>query len=218
MPIERNLQAKGRMAAHFDGEMSPLRVDNVEMVVIDQRPVFGPAQHHFAGVIVFGLPDQGRSFGDENGKDPSELGIDGAKCFGLGVLGFVADIKVAQRNFMFAGIGMDAPGKVPRQLAQSLLVQLRVGKEPVPPGQKATAGLAQREVAAQGNAIRAVVGPAKPVRHVGREVVRSCHAPRLSKPAVRQQGEPLFPSAVWEKACIAMFKSSLRMRKLSDDP
>jgi hypothetical protein len=155
-------------------------------------------------VIIFGLPDQGRSFGHENGKDPSEVRVGGAKFLGLGVLGFVADVKVAQRNFMLAGIGMDAPGKVPRQLAQSLLGQLRVGKEPVPPGQKATAGLAQREVAAQGNAIRAVVGPAKPVRQVGRQVVRSCHAPRLSKPAVRQQGEPLFPSAVWEKACVTI--------------
>ena len=113
---------------------------------------------------------------------------------------------------------MDAPGKVPRQLAQSLLGQLRVGKEPVPPGQKATAGLAQREVAAQGNAIRAVVGPAKPVRQVGRQVVRSCHAPRLSKPAVRQQGEPLFPSAVWEKACTAMLKSVRTLRELSCGP
>ena len=159
------------MAAHFDGEVSPLRVDNVEMVVIDERPVFRPAQHHFTGVIVFGLPDQGRSFGHEYGKDPSELGIGGAKLFGLDVLGFVAAVKVAQRDFVFAGIGMDAPGKVPRQLAQSLLGQLRVGKEPVPPGQKATAGLAQREVATQANVIHTVVGATEQIRHVGREVV-----------------------------------------------
>jgi hypothetical protein len=41
----------------------------------------------------------------------------------LGVLGFVADVKVAQHNFVFAGIGVDAPGKIPRQPAQSLLGQ-----------------------------------------------------------------------------------------------
>ena len=171
MPIERNLQAKGRMTAHLDGEVPPLRVNNVEMVVIDQRPVFRPAQHHFAVAIVFGLPDQGWSFGDENSKHPSELGIDGAKFFGLGVLGFVADGKVAQRNFMFAGIGMHAPGKVPRQRAQSLLRQQRVGKEFVPPGQKATAGLPQWEVAANRNAIHTVVGATEQIRHVGREIV-----------------------------------------------
>src|SRR5262249_52034559 len=36
MPIERNLQAKGRMAAHFNGEVSPLRVDNMKMVMVDE--------------------------------------------------------------------------------------------------------------------------------------------------------------------------------------
>ena len=73
--------------------MIPLRIDNVEMVVIDQGPVFGPPQHHFAVAIIFGLPNQGRSFGNKNGKHPSELGIGGAKFLGLGVLGFVADSK-----------------------------------------------------------------------------------------------------------------------------
>src|SRR5215813_11277747 len=157
MPIERNLQAKGRMTAHFNAEVSPLRVDNVEMVVIDQPPVFGPPQHHFAVAIIFGLSNQGRSFGNENGKHPSELGIGGAKFLGLGVLGVVADSKVTQRDFMFASISMHAPGKVPRQLAQSLLTQRRVGKESVPPGQKTSARLAQREVAGHGNAIHTVV-------------------------------------------------------------
>ena len=105
---------------------------------------------------------------------------------------------------MFVGIGMHAPGKVPRQLAQSPFGQRRVRKELVPPRQQPPAGLAQRKVAAHGNAIRAVVGAAKPIRHVDRQVVRSCHVPRLPKPAVRRQGEPLFPSAVWEKACITI--------------
>jgi hypothetical protein len=171
MPIERNLQAKGRMAAHLDGEVSPLRVHNMEMVVIDQRPALGPTQYHFAVAIVFGLPDQGRSFGNEYGKDTSEVRVGGAKLFGLGVLGLVAGGKIAQRDLMFAGIGMHAPGKVPRQLAQSLLAQLRVGKKLVPPGQQPPAGLAQREVAAHANAIYTVVGATEQIRHVGREVV-----------------------------------------------
>ena len=57
------------------------------MVMVDEPPVFGPSQHYFTSGIVFGLPDQGRSFGNENGKHPSELGIGGAKFLGLGVLG-----------------------------------------------------------------------------------------------------------------------------------
>ena len=121
MPIERNLQAKGRMAAHFNSEVSPLRVENVKVVVINQRPVLRSAQHHFAVVIVFSLPYQGRSFSHENGKDASEARTSRTKFFGFGVLGFVADGKVAQRNLMFAGIGMHTSGKVPGQLAQSYL-------------------------------------------------------------------------------------------------
>src|SRR5262245_66407172 len=105
MPIERNLQAKGRMTAHFNGEMSPLRVDNVEMVMVDEPPVFGPSQHYFTVAIIFGLPNQGRSFGNENGKHPSELGIGGAKFLGLGVLGFIADRKIPERDFVVAEIG-----------------------------------------------------------------------------------------------------------------
>src|SRR5262245_55144382 len=83
------------------------------MVMVDEPPVFGPSQHYFTSGIVFGLPDQGRSFGNENGKHPSELGIGRTKFFGLGVLGFVADSKVTQRGFMFASKGMHAPGKAP---------------------------------------------------------------------------------------------------------
>src|SRR5262249_27391911 len=127
------------------------------VVMIDEPPVFGPSQHYFTRRIVFGLPDQGRSFGNENGKHPSKLGIGGAKIFGFGVLGFVADSKVTRRDFRSASIGMHAPGKVPRQLAQSLLAQLGVGKELVPPSQQSPTGLAKWEVATHANAIHTVV-------------------------------------------------------------
>jgi hypothetical protein len=127
------------------------------MVMVDEPPVFGPSQHYFTVAIIFGLPDQGRSFGNKNGKHPSKLGIGRAKFFGLGVLGFVADSKVTQRDFMFASMGMHAPGKVPRQLAQSLLTQRRVGKELVPPSQQSPTGLAKWEIAAHGNPIHTVV-------------------------------------------------------------
>ena len=74
MRIERNLQGKGRMAAHLDGEVYTLRIDNVEMVVIEKGLVFGKQQHHFAVAIIFGLRKKGRSFGNENGKHTRNLG------------------------------------------------------------------------------------------------------------------------------------------------
>src|SRR5262245_49184067 len=149
------------MAAHLNSEVSPLRIDNVEMVVIVEGPVLGPPQRYFTVASIFGLPNQGRSFGNENGKHPSELGIGGAKFLGLGVLGFIADRKIPERDFVFARIGVHAPGKVPRQLAQSLLAQLGVGKELVPPSQQSPTGLAKWEVATHANAIHTVVSAAE---------------------------------------------------------
>ena len=103
--------------------------------MVDQRPTLGPAQHHFALLIVFGLPDQSRSFGNENGQYPAKLRIQRAKFFRLGMFGFVADGKVAQRNLVFARTSMHAPGKVPSQLAQSLLAQRCIRKKLVSPSQ-----------------------------------------------------------------------------------
>jgi hypothetical protein len=40
---------------------------------------------------------------------------------------------------------------------------------------------------------------------------------RVSVAAVRRQGEPLFPSAVWEKACTTMLESLRGSRKFSGD-
>jgi hypothetical protein len=37
----------------------------------------------------------------------------------------------------------------------------------------------------------------------------------LQKPPVRRQGEPLFPSVVWEKACTTMLESFRAVRKFS---
>ena len=96
--------------------------------MVDEPPVFGPSQHYFTVAIIFGLPNQGRSFGNENGKHPSKLGIGRAKFFGLGVLGFVADSKVTQRDSMLASIGMHAPGKVPRQLRSRCSLSAVLGK------------------------------------------------------------------------------------------
>src|SRR4029077_18974052 len=91
--------------------------------------------------------------------------------------------------------------------------QRRVGKKLVPPRQQPSAGLSQRIIPAQRNAIHAVVGPLKPIRQIGRQVVRGCHVPRLSKPAVRRQANLFFPSAVWEKACIAILENLRETRK-----
>src|SRR5262249_60330211 len=94
------------MAAHLNSEVSPLRIDNVEMVVIDEGPVFGPPQHYFTVAIIFGLPNQGRSFGNENGKHPSELGIGGGKIFGRGGAWFCGGPERRERGSLFLARGV----------------------------------------------------------------------------------------------------------------
>jgi len=97
------------------------------------------------------------------------------------MFGFVADGKVAQRNLVFARTSMHAPGKVPSQLAQSLLGQRCVRKQLVPPCQKPTAGLAKRKIAAHRNAVHTVVGATEQVCHIGRKIVGGCHEPDITQ-------------------------------------
>jgi hypothetical protein len=42
--VEHHLHGKGRMAAHLDGEMAPLSVDEVKVVMINVRPAFRALQ------------------------------------------------------------------------------------------------------------------------------------------------------------------------------
>ena len=39
MAVEHDLRAKRRMTGHLDGDVSPVRVQDVERVVIDKSPL-----------------------------------------------------------------------------------------------------------------------------------------------------------------------------------
>jgi len=99
MAIENDLGAKGRIATHAHHDMPPIRIDDLEVVMLDVRP--GILVIDFKDVT-FGAeldsPNRGGSSSDQHGKDALELGIFGQK--GHGDLAFV-----------IAGVAFD-PGKV----------------------------------------------------------------------------------------------------------
>ena len=187
MPIERNLQAKGRMAAHLNREVAPFLIDDVEVIVVDQGPALGPAQHDFARAIVLGLPHQRRSLGHQDEKDALKVRIGRSQFFGLGVFGLVADGAVAQRDLMLVSVGLHSPGNVARHSAQPCLCQRRLGIELVPPSQQTATGLAHREITAQRNAIHAVIRSLEQLSDIAREIIRCRHESNDTKPAVRRR-------------------------------
>ena len=79
------------MTAHPDRDMPPVPIDEMEVIMVDQRRTFGAIEHHLAFRIRIRLPDPRRGAGDEHGKDSDKGGILGLKLFRLVVLGLVAD-------------------------------------------------------------------------------------------------------------------------------
>lgn len=60
MAVEADLHVKWRMAAHLDGQLSPVRIQDVKVIMLHRLPRRLPAQDQFARAISFGFPNQGR--------------------------------------------------------------------------------------------------------------------------------------------------------------
>jgi hypothetical protein len=88
MTIENDLGAKGRIATHPHHDTPPIRIDDLEVVMLDVRPgilVIDSTDLAFGSEL--DPPNRAGSSSDEHGKDAPELGIFGEK--GLGDLAFV---------------------------------------------------------------------------------------------------------------------------------
>jgi hypothetical protein len=217
MAIETDLHTKGGMPAHFDGQVPPDPVQNVKMVMLDQRPGRLAPQDQFALTVPLGFPDQGRSSSHQDGKDALEGGILGQEFLGSLVLGFVTQQTVDDGDVRFLGEAMKPATEVARHLLQPLLIQGRTGAELIPPGQKTSAGLAHEKVAVEDDTIDAIIAAIQQIGDIRREIVRQVHGQEYTftrKPCERlfAEGEPLFPSEVWEKACPAIVEAVRKLR------
>ena len=71
--VEHHLQGKGRMAAHLDGEVAPLFVDEVKVVMIHIRPLLTALQVRHVTFTAVDLPHQRRCLGHQNQKQTNEV-------------------------------------------------------------------------------------------------------------------------------------------------
>ena len=54
--MRQDLGSKREVSAHSDGDMAPLFLQDVEVVMIDQRPILGPTNDQLAPAAVLDLP------------------------------------------------------------------------------------------------------------------------------------------------------------------
>jgi len=123
VPIDNDLGAEGRVAGHANGDMAPLGIDDMEVVVFDVGPMFGPCElGNLPGVVAVDLPDWSGRFGAEDQKEPFESRILGEIRFG--------DLMLALPGFHFQpGDGMAGTiGAKPASEGSSHIAQGAIGE------------------------------------------------------------------------------------------
>jgi len=157
MSIQDDLCSKGRMAAHLDGDMPPIRVKNVERIVIDKRIL--PSQvNHCATFGPLHIPNWGRRTSDQDQKYPGVAGF--RRKISLSDFVFpLSWLTVDHRNLMGFGIPTNTTTQPPRHSHQMGIVQLiiRTHQSP-PPGTKTACSLSHLKVGVQDNPIHAIIG------------------------------------------------------------
>jgi hypothetical protein len=105
------------MATDSDGNVSPLFIQNVEVVMVYQWPGLGSAHQQLSLGVLLDLPPQSRRPGDQNQKDSLKAWIFGAHLLGPCMLGFVSDLAVLERNLMFLAKGTNPDDQNPQPFA-----------------------------------------------------------------------------------------------------
>ena len=173
--VEDDLRAERWMPGHFDRHVSPLRVQDVEGVVVDEGPLLGQVAQHPAG-RAGDLPHRGDRAGDQDQEHPALHLVGGQVLLGDLVLAFPA-LAVDHRDAVRTGRGADPAGEPPGHPHQVRVVQLLVvTMQAPPPGPEPARVVAQRVVGVEHDPIHTVVAAvekiavalAEPVGHPGR--------------------------------------------------
>ncbi|MBI4024693.1 MAG: hypothetical protein HY360_06900 [Verrucomicrobia bacterium] len=155
--VDHHLHPKGWVAAHFDRQMPPVGVQQVKVIMLDQRPGLRSTQDQLTLAVLLGFPDQPRCPSHEDGKYATEVGFLRQKRFGTGMFGFVADRAVQNRHALALGESVDTAAKVAGHLLEAFLIQGHAGIKDIPPSEQAATGLSQGKIAVEDQPIDAVV-------------------------------------------------------------
>jgi hypothetical protein len=173
MSIEDNLSGKGRMGTEFDRQVPPLRVQNMEGIMIDVSDFSLNVGDAFVRAVH--MENRRRGNGTEDIEDPPESRVLGKMLFGHFMLLFPCS-AVDQGDPLFLSIGMNPAAKATREPHQMGVVKILIASpQPTPPGSESSGGLGQNEVGVQNNAVDTIIGSGQ-IRLIGlREFIRHLH-------------------------------------------
>ncbi len=169
--VQDHLRTERRVASHLDRQMTPIRVEDVERVVIDVGPAFGQVLDHGLGTLH--VPRRCRRPGDEHHEHPMT---------GLWVLG---EVVLGDLMFAFPGLAVDhrhpvgfRPATHPtsetaRHPDQMSVVQLgvAVAVQPSPPHPEPARAVTHREVRVEHDPIDTVIRPGQQVAIAGSQTI-----------------------------------------------
>lgn len=172
--VQDDLRAEGRVARHLDRHMSPVGVEDVERVVVDEHLLLGQvAEHATLALGTLHVPGGGRGTGDQDQEHAdAEVGMGGEVLLGDEVLALAA-LAVDDRHAVGRAPRPDAttePARHPHQMGIVQVVVVVAVPAPPPHSEPARA-VAQREVGVQHDAIHAVVRTGQQVAVAGGQVV-----------------------------------------------
>ena len=156
MTVEHNLNIERGMAAHLDGEMPPLPVNDVKVIMVHIRPWRFPLQVDV--VLPFlDLPHQSWGFCDEDEEDTGNTGISG-KVFFSELMLSDAWGTVDEGNCLLLGTGMDPAAEGPRHSLKVGGIQAGIRtRQFFPPRPQAPSFLSQGEITVDHNTVDTVI-------------------------------------------------------------
>jgi hypothetical protein len=138
MTIQHDLRAEGWMPGHLNRDVSPIGIDDVERIVIDERPLgFQMANH--STFVALHFPNGGWSPGNQNHEQSADGRILAVIFFG-DLMFLLIGSTIEDGNCFCLRIATDATAKTASHPHQVRVVQfcLRAIVQPTPPGAKTT--------------------------------------------------------------------------------
>jgi hypothetical protein len=176
--VEDDLRGKRRVPRHLDRHMAPLRVHDMEQVVVDVRRLLRDVADQPAGFRAADPPHARRGLRGQHHEHPRAHLMDAQVLLGDQVLalpGLAAD----NRDTVHVPPGFQPAGEPAREPHQVRVVELLIAVivEPAPPAPEPARIMAQGEVGIQHDPVHAVIAAGQQVPVPPGEIIS--HAPNV---------------------------------------